>query len=155
HPVSSQERPAARLVVSVAADNETYIPGQAVHVSVQLMNAGDGIAYLWFGSTCPDSFSFLAVDGSVVYDYRAHVPCGPMFTNLTLGPETRAPSGSPGLKRPTRVSLSRPSAPIGFRGSCYPRSHRRVPRARRRSSSCLGPRDRSSNSPLRRLSRCS
>ncbi len=86
HPVSSQERPAARLVVSVAADNETYIPGQAVHVSVQLMNAGEGSAYLWFGSTCLASFSILAVDGSVVYDYRAHVACGPMFTNLTLGP---------------------------------------------------------------------
>src|SRR5439155_895148 len=58
----------------------------AVYVSVQLMNAGDGSAYLWFGSTCLASFSILAVDGSVVYDYRAHVACGPMFTNLTLGP---------------------------------------------------------------------
>ena len=86
HPLSSQGNPAARLAVSVATDQETYLPGQSVIVSVQVTNAGDGIAYVLFGSTCLASYSILTVDGSVVYDYRAHAACGELLTNLTLKP---------------------------------------------------------------------
>lgn len=86
HCLSSQQNPAARLVVSVAADKATYLPGQHVIVTVRVTNAGDGIAYVLFGSTCQASYAIFTVDGSAVYDYRTHVACGQMFTNLTLHP---------------------------------------------------------------------
>ncbi len=85
-PLSSQETPAPRLVLSVAADNETYLPGEAVIVTVRVTNAGNGVAFVLFGSTCLASYSILTIDGSVVYDHQAHVACGQMFTNLTLRP---------------------------------------------------------------------
>ena len=86
HPLSSQENPAARLAVSVATDQETYLPGQAVIVTVQMTNAGNAIGYVLFDSTCLASYSIRTVDGSVVYDYRAHAACGDLFTNVTLKP---------------------------------------------------------------------
>gem|GEM_PF-2167082 len=85
-PLSSQEIPAARLVVSVTADKETYLPAEAVIITIRVTNAGNGIADIRFASTCLASYSILSVDGSVVYDYRAHVGCGQMLTNLTLRP---------------------------------------------------------------------
>jgi hypothetical protein len=86
HPVSSQENPAARLVVSVTADQATYLPGESVIITVRVTNAGNGIADVSFGSTCQVSYSILAVDGSVVYDHRTHVGCTQMLTNWTLRP---------------------------------------------------------------------
>ena len=85
-PVSSQAAPAARLVVSVTADKETYLPGEPVILIVRVTNAGNAIADIGFGSTCLATYSILSVDGSVVYDYRAHVTCGQVFTNMTLRP---------------------------------------------------------------------
>ncbi len=86
HPLSSQENAAARLVVSVTADQATYLPGESVNIMVRVTNAGNGIAYVSFGSTCQVSYSILAVDGSAVYDHRAHVGCVQMLTNWTLRP---------------------------------------------------------------------
>lgn len=86
HPLSSQENPAARLVVSATADKETYLPGESVIITVRVTNAGNGIAEVSFASTCQVSYSILAVDGSAVYDHRAHVGCGWALTNWTLRP---------------------------------------------------------------------
>ncbi len=85
-PISSQQTPAARLVASVAADKETYLPGEPVIITFRVTNVGNGIADIRFGSTCLATYSILSVDGSVVYDYRAHVACGQVFTNMTLRP---------------------------------------------------------------------
>jgi len=86
HPLSSQENAAARLVVSVTTDQATYLPGESVNITVRVTNAGNGIAYVSFGSTCQVSYSILAVDGSVVYDHRTHVGCTQVLTNWTLRP---------------------------------------------------------------------
>src|SRR6266446_4326364 len=86
HSLSSQENPAARLVVSVTTDRATYLPGQSVKISVRVTNAGNGIGYVSFGSTCQVSYSILGVDGSLVYDHREHVACDPVIMNWTLGP---------------------------------------------------------------------
>jgi len=86
HPLSSQENPAARLVVSVTADKETFLPGEAVTITVRVTNAGNGIAEVSFASTCQASYLILAVDGSLVYDHRIHVGCGQLLTNWTLRP---------------------------------------------------------------------
>jgi len=90
-PLSSQETPAARLVASVAADKETYLPGESVVINFRVTNEGNGIADIRFGSTCLATYSILSVDGAVVYNHQAHVGCGLMITEWTLQPgDTRA-----------------------------------------------------------------
>ena len=86
HSLSSQENPAARLVVSVTADHATYLPGESVIITVRAANVGNGIADVSFGSTCQVSYSILGVDGSLLYDHRTHVGCVQMLTNWTLRP---------------------------------------------------------------------
>jgi len=66
-PVSSQETRAARLVASVAADKETYLPGEPVIITFRVMNEGNAIADIRFGSTCLATYSILSVDGTVAY----------------------------------------------------------------------------------------
>src|SRR5207249_216716 len=61
-PVSSQEMRAARLVASVAADKETYFPGEPVIVTFRVMNEGNAIADIRFGSTCLATYSILSMD---------------------------------------------------------------------------------------------
>src|SRR6266849_6309749 len=73
HSLSSQENPAARLVVSVTADHATYLPGESVIITVRAANVGNGIADVSFGSTCQVSYSILGVDGSLLYDHRTYV----------------------------------------------------------------------------------
>ncbi len=85
-PVSSQETRAARLVASVAADKETYLPGEPVIITFRVMNEGNAIADIRFGSTCLATYSILSVDGTVAYDHQAHAACGQMFTEWTLQP---------------------------------------------------------------------
>src|SRR5881409_1790073 len=85
-PLSSQETPAARLVASVAADKETYVPGEPVIITFRVTNEGNAIADIRFGSTCLVTYTILSVDGAVVYNHQAHVGCGQMFTEWTLQP---------------------------------------------------------------------
>jgi len=85
-PLSSQEKTAPRVVLTVATNNETYAPGAAVNVGVRVTNAGTANAYVEFASTCQVSYSILALDGSLVYDHRTHVGCGWMLTSWTLRP---------------------------------------------------------------------
>lgn len=70
----------------MAADKETYLPGEAVIITIRVTNVGNGIADIRFGSTCLATYSILSVDGSVVYDDRAHAASGQMLTNWTLRP---------------------------------------------------------------------
>ncbi len=87
----SQRSPTPRLTASMAADKTAYLPGEQVLLTFTVTNAGDGIATLRFGSACMAYYSVIDVDGSVVYDLRAHVACLQGFTNLTLRPgDTRA-----------------------------------------------------------------
>src|SRR2546425_9939285 len=86
-PFSSQAAPAARLVVSVTVDKQTYLPGEPVIITVQVTNAGNAMAEIHFGSTCLATYTILSMDGSVDYDYRAHAACGQMLTTVTLRPE--------------------------------------------------------------------
>src|SRR6266581_3107449 len=85
-PLSNQVAPAARLVISVAVDKETYLPGEPVIITVRVTNAGNAVAAIQFGSTCLATYSILTMDGSVIYDYRAHAACGQLVTSLTLRP---------------------------------------------------------------------
>src|SRR5947208_1520667 len=82
-PLSSQETPAARLVASVAADKETYLPGESVVINFRVTNEGNGIADIRFGSTCLATYSILSVDGAAVYNHHAHVGCGLIITDWT------------------------------------------------------------------------
>src|SRR2546426_836894 len=83
-PVSSQETRAARLVASVAADKETYLPGEPVIITFRVMNEGNGIADIRFGSTCLATYSILSMDGAVAYDHKSHAACGQILTNIGL-----------------------------------------------------------------------
>jgi len=85
-PISSQETRAPRVVLSVASDKESYLPGEAVFIAIRVANEGNSVAMLSFSSTCQASYSVLATDGSLIFDYRGKVFCGPMLTNLTLRP---------------------------------------------------------------------
>jgi hypothetical protein len=85
-PLTSQEKQAPRVVVSVATNNVTYAPGESVIITVRVTNAGNGIAYVEFASTCQVSYSILAGNGSLVYDHRTHTGCAWMLTNWTLRP---------------------------------------------------------------------
>src|SRR3989454_11392128 len=78
-PVSSQEMRAARLVASVAADKETYFPGEPVVITLRVMNEGNAIADIRFSSTCLATYSILSMDGAVAYDHPAHAACGQRF----------------------------------------------------------------------------
>ena len=86
-PFFSQAAPAARLVVSVTVDKQTYLPREPVIITVQVTNAGNAMAEIQFGSTCLATYTILSMDGSVVYDYRAHATCGQMLTTVPLRPE--------------------------------------------------------------------
>jgi len=86
-PFFSQAAPAARLVVSVTVDKQTYLPREPVIITVQVTNAGNAMAEIQFGSTCLATYTILSMDGSVVYDYRAHAACGQMLTTMPLRPE--------------------------------------------------------------------
>src|SRR5207244_10700957 len=61
-PLSSQETPAARLVASVAADKETYLPEESVVINFRVTNEGNGIADIRFGSTCLATHSLRSED---------------------------------------------------------------------------------------------
>ena len=90
-PLFSQAAPAARLVVSVTVDKQTYLPREPVIITVQVTNAGNAMAEIQFGSTCLATYTILSMDGSVVYDYRAHAACGQMLTTVPLRPEEARP----------------------------------------------------------------
>src|SRR6266705_5367582 len=75
-PISSQATRAPRVVLSVASDRESYLPGEAVFITIRVANEGNGVAMLSFGSTCQASYSVLATDGSLIFDYRGKVFCG-------------------------------------------------------------------------------
>src|SRR5207247_10415312 len=83
-PLSSQETPAARLVASVAADKETYLPGESVVINFRVTNEGNGIADIRFGSTCLATYSMLSVDVAALYKHQTHVGCRPTITERKI-----------------------------------------------------------------------
>src|SRR3989442_5437488 len=83
-PLSSQETPAARLVASVAADKETYLPRESVVINFRGTNEGNGIAYIRFGSTCLATLSILSGDGAADYNHHEYVGFSQTVTEWRL-----------------------------------------------------------------------
>src|SRR5256712_13989288 len=82
-PISSQETRAPRVVLSVASDKESYLPGEAAFIAIRGGNEGNSVAMLSFSRTCQASYSVIATDGFIIFDYRAKVFSGPFFTQST------------------------------------------------------------------------
>ena len=78
--------PISGLTASVSADKDGYLPGEPVLITFTVMNAGDAIADVRFGSRCLASYAIRAPDGSAIYDYVSHFACLPAVANFSLRP---------------------------------------------------------------------